>query len=170
MLNINVGLLADDHHDVGTALHRDWYVHFACVNCYIFAKCSQTPASTLNLSTSSESQWNVDSNNLLSIRKYYQLFMYKSNTFLCEQYVILPIQTNGGANAEKSPKQPLLLEARGPISNTSMPGVTPLTIPNDSSIIHTLPHNYATMSPLVTMGRPKFTPKLPLPLQRSPPI
>jgi len=30
-------------------------------------------------------------------------------------------------------------------------------------------HNDATKSPLVTMGRCKFTPKLPLPLRRSPP-
>jgi len=33
----------------------------------------------------------------------------ESNTILCEKYVILPIQTNAGANAEKSPKQPLPL-------------------------------------------------------------
>ena len=33
-----------------------WNVHFACVDCYIFANWSQTPASTSNLSTSSESQ------------------------------------------------------------------------------------------------------------------
>jgi len=36
------------------------------------------------------------------------------------------------------------------LSNTPMPGLTQLTTPND---------NYATKSPLVTMGRPKFTPK-----------
>jgi len=29
-------------------------------------------------------------------------------------------------------------------------------------------HNYVTKSPLVTMERPKFTPKLPFPLRRSP--
>jgi len=31
-----------------------------------------------------------------------------------QKYVILPIQSNGSANAEKSPKQPLPLEAPGP--------------------------------------------------------
>jgi len=35
--------------------------------------------------------------------------------------------------------------------------------------LYTLPHNDATKSPLVIMGRRKFTPKLPLPLRRSPP-
>ena len=53
-------------------------------------------------------------------------------------YVILPIQTNGGSNAVKSQKpcqkQPLPLETRGPPSNTSMPGPTPLTTQNASSI------------------------------------
>jgi len=44
----------------------------------------------------------TDSSDILSIRKYYQLFTHESNTFLGEQYIILPIQTNGGANAEKS--------------------------------------------------------------------
>jgi len=43
-------------------------------------------------------------------------------------YVILPIQTNGGTNDEKCQKpcqkQPLPLKARGPLSNTSMPGRT----------------------------------------------
>jgi len=38
--------------------------------------------------------------------------MYESNTFLCEKYVILPIQTKGGADAEKSLKQPLPFGAR----------------------------------------------------------
>jgi len=60
--------------------------------------------------------------------------MHESNTFLDDQYVIPPIQTSGGANAEKSPKQPLPLEAHGPPSNTSMLGPTPLTTPNDSLI------------------------------------
>jgi len=47
-------------------------------------------------------------------------------------------------------------------SNTWMPKPTPLTTPNDSSIaqsVHALPHNYATKSPLVTMGYPKVTHK-----------
>jgi len=35
--------------------------------------------------------------------------------------------------------------------------------------VHALPHNYATNSPLVTMGCPKFTPKTVPFLRRSPP-
>jgi len=35
--------------------------------------------------------------------------------------------------------------------------------------VHALPHYYATKFALITMGRPKFTPKLLLSLQRSPP-
>ena len=55
---------------------------------------------------SSESQWNVDSNDILSVQKYCQLFMYKSNTFLCEKYVILPIQTNGAQMQKNSLNSP----------------------------------------------------------------
>jgi len=36
--------------------------------------------------------------------------------------------------------------------------------------VHTLPHKYTSESPLITMGCPKFTPKLTLPLWRSPPL
>jgi len=51
--------------------HRKW--------CYIFVHFSSTPTSILNLTISSESQWNIDSNDVLSIRKYSQLFTQKSN-------------------------------------------------------------------------------------------
>jgi len=46
--------------------------------------------------------------------------------------------------------------------------VTQITTPNDS-LLHALPHNYATKAQLVTMGRPEITQKLPLLLRRSPP-
>ena len=39
-------------------------------------------------------QWNIYSNDILSIQKYYQLFTHESNTFLGEQYVIPLILTN----------------------------------------------------------------------------
>jgi len=94
-----------------------------------FANCSQKPASTSNLSKSPESQWNVDSNNVLSIWKYYQFFTHESNTFLCEKYVILPILTNG-VQMPKIPKQPLPFGEREPPSKTWMPGLTPLTTPH----------------------------------------
>jgi len=41
-----------------------------------------TATSILNLTISSESQWNIDSNDILSVQKYSQLFMHESNTFL----------------------------------------------------------------------------------------
>jgi len=62
--------------------------HFACVKCYIFVLFSSTPISILNLTISSESQWNIDSNDILSVRKYCQLFTNESNTFLGEQYIV----------------------------------------------------------------------------------
>jgi len=40
--------------------------------------------------------------------------------------------------------------------------------PTTARSLEALPHNDATNSPLVTMGSRKFTPKLPLPLRRSP--
>jgi len=57
----------------------------------IFVHFSSTPTSILNLTTSSESQYNDVSNDILSVRKYFQLFTHESNI----QYVIPPIQTNG---------------------------------------------------------------------------
>jgi len=39
----------------------------------------------------------------------------------------------------------------------------------DASPPLTVKNNYAKKSPLVTMGCPTFTPKLPIPLRRSPP-
>jgi len=50
--------------------------------CYIFVHFSSTPTSILNLTISSESQWNIDSNDVLFIRKYSELFTHESNTFL----------------------------------------------------------------------------------------
>jgi len=57
---------------------------------YIFPQ--SPPRSWTNLTVSSESQWNIDANDLLSVRKYSQLFTHESNTFLGKQYVIPPIQ------------------------------------------------------------------------------
>jgi len=102
-------------------LHLKWVLHFC--------KFHANPTSISNLTVSSESQWNMDYNDILSVHKYCQLFMYESNTFLCEKHVILPIQTNGGANAEKSPKQPIPWVTWTP-SNTPIPRPIPLTIPN----------------------------------------
>jgi len=40
-----------------------------------------TDVSILNLTTSSESQWHIDSNDILSVRKYSQLFTHELNTY-----------------------------------------------------------------------------------------
>jgi len=52
----------------------------------IFVHFFSTPISILNLTMSSESQENDVSNDILSKRKYFQLFTHESNTFLLEQY------------------------------------------------------------------------------------
>jgi len=55
----------------------------SCVN--IFVHFFSTPISILNLAMSSESQENDVSNDILSERKYSQLFTHESNTFLLKQ-------------------------------------------------------------------------------------
>jgi len=87
-----------------------WLLHFC--------KFHANPSSTLNLTVSSESQRNRDSNDILSIRKYCELFTYMLNTFL------LKIRHwNQWANgSKKTQKTYLPLEARGPPSSASMPG------------------------------------------------
>ena len=106
-----------------------------------------------------ESQWNIDSNNILSIRKYCQLFIHESNTFLGDQYVIPPIHKNGGANAEKCQKQSLPLEAHGPLSNTSMPRPTPLTTSNDSLIAVRTSAQLCNKVPMCYNGTPQIHPQ-----------
>jgi len=143
--------------------------HFVYDKCYIFVHFSPTHTLTLNVTKSSESQWNIHSNDILSTLKYCQLFTHKSNIFLGKQYVIPPIETNGGANAEKwqkpCQKQPLLFEAHGP----NLVHQHPLHSPSQMTArsLYALLHNYATKSPLVTntMGHPNSPPKLSLPLQ-----
>jgi len=59
---------------------------------HVLSAFSSTPTWILSLTISSESQ--------LKVRKYCQLLTHESNTILDEQYIIPPIQMNGGANAE----------------------------------------------------------------------
>jgi len=116
---------------------------------------------TSNLTVSSESQWNVDSNDILSIWKYCQLFMHTSNTFLFKI-----CHWNQWANWGKQPqKLPLPLEACEPLFPISVQqclGPPHSPCQTTSRSVHALPHDYATKAPFTTMGRPKFTPKLPL--------
>jgi len=85
------------------------------------------------------------------------------NTFLCEKYIILPIQTNGGTNAKKSPKQPL------PLGRVDLHLVHQCLGPPHSPCqmtarsVHALLHNYTTKSPLVTMGCPNSPKNCPFP-------
>ena len=100
-----------------TPLHRAAERTFWChlySSVIFFANCSKTPASTLNLNTSLESQWNIDSNGILSVRKYYQLFTHESNTFLGEQYASFRPFKRVGRKCRKVSETSLPLEARGP--------------------------------------------------------
>ena len=67
-------------HDVTAApCSRTSILHVSTVT---FLPTAQTPTSTSNLSTYLERQSNIDSNDALSVWKYYQLLMHESNTFL----------------------------------------------------------------------------------------
>jgi len=130
-----------------------------------FCQLLSKPSIDLELEYIFRNQWNVDSNAVLFVRKYYQLFTHESNTYLLQNMPLKPL----GQWEQTTTKSILPLEACGPPSNTWMPWVTLLTTPNNSSITVHIPHNYATKAPLVTMGWPKCTPKLPLTLRRSTP-
>jgi len=119
--------------------------------CYILAYFSQTPTSILSLTVSLESYWNADSNDTLSECIYCQLFLLELNTFLCKKYAIEPV---GCKKPQTSPS----LWTPGPPSHKclSWPHSQPKT---------TAQSVHATKSPLVTVGRPKFTLKTaPFPL------
>jgi len=66
-----------------------------------------------------------------------------------------------GANNAKINPFPLIYV--DPIYSTWMPGTTHSPSQTTAPSVHTLPHNYATNSPLIIEGRPQFTPKLLLP-------
>jgi len=68
---------------------------FLCVKCFLLK-----PHFDLEPDCIIRRPMQIDSNYMLCIRKYCQLFTHESNTFLNEQYVILPIQVNRGVNAE----------------------------------------------------------------------
>jgi len=100
----------------------------------------------------------------LSVRKYYKLFTHELSTFLLQN---TPLQTlvQWGQTTRKST---LPLEAHGThlihqwLAGHHSPSQT------TARSVYALLHNYATTSPLVTMGRPKFTPQNCPSLQRSP--
>jgi len=143
-----------------------------CVCCVTFLRInfSSTPTSILNLTISSERELDTEFNYIFCIGKYCQFFTHKSNAFLS---VMSPIETmhtqmpkNARNHARNSPFPlrhvdfHLTHECLGPAHSPCQTTVQSL---------YALPHNDTTNSPLVTMGRHKFSPKLPLPLRRSPP-
>jgi len=70
-----------------------------------------------------------------------------------------PFKGMGAQMAKNSQIQPLPLEARWPPSNTSMPGPTPLTMPNDRSIGSRTSVQLCNKDPFGYNGMPQFTPK-----------
>jgi len=111
------------------ACSMQWDVNFVCQLLH-FTNFSQTQTLTSNLTVSSESQWNVDSNDILSIWKYCQLLTHESNTFLLENAPLKPLGQWGQTTPATAPSPWGLWTT----SSTSMPGSTPLTTPNDSLI------------------------------------
>ena len=116
------------------------------------------PTSILNLTISTESQWNIDSNDMFSVCKYCQLFTRVSNTFLGKQCHSAH-SNEWGRKCWKMPETPLPLEACGPhlVHQCLSPPHSPPQMTAQS--LYAFPHNDATKAPLVTMGCPKFTAK-----------
>jgi len=131
-----------------------WLLHVFCK----FLANQYRPRTWLSV----ESQWNVDSNDILSVRKYSQLFMHESNTFL------LKIRHwNQWANGGKKPKTaPFPWGKWTPhlVHQYLDPTHWPLQMTARS--VYALRYNYARKSILVRMGCPKFTPKTAPSLQR----
>ena len=73
---------------------------------------------------------------------------------------------NISPSATQWPKRPLPVGLRWPPFNTVGPTQTP---PQTAApTVEALSHTYAVKSSLVTMARPKFAPKVPLPVDRLP--
>jgi len=170
-LSINIG--HDNCVFIGTAC-PPWCGngHFPCVKCYIFVHFPSTPNSNLNLTISLESQWNIDSNYILSVRKYCQLFTHESNTFLDEQYVIPPLQTNGAQmpkntrnDARNSPfpcsTWTLIHQCLGWAHPTHRPKRQLDRCTHFRTTTQQSPH-------WLQWDAPNSPPKLPIPLRRSP--
>ena len=123
--------------------------------CYIFANFSQIPTSISHLTVSSESQWNVDSNDMLCVWKYYQPFTYQSNTFLCQNMHSAQFRPMGAKNLETAHS----LGAYGPPCNIPIPWLSPLTIPNNSLIGSCTSAQLRIKVPVAYNGMPQIQPK-----------
>ena len=122
--------------------------------CVCQLNCSQTPASTSNLIAFLESQWNVDSNNVLSVRRCYQIITHESNTFLLQNTPLKLL----GQRWQTNPKSTLPVEACGP-HLIWMPGVTPLTTPNDSLTAARTSSQLCNKGPISYNGTPQIHPQ-----------
>jgi len=98
-------------------------------------------------------------------RKYCELFTHESNTFLCHQCTQ---KRHSDQSMRKIPKtfpsiptcdvnSHLIDQSRAHFTYHPKPQL-------DRRSLYTLLHSYATKSPLVAIGRPISTPKLPLPV------
>ena len=56
-----------------------------------FLQISHKPNIDLDMTVYLESQWNIDSNNILSVRKYCLLFMHESSIFLLKNMPLKPM-------------------------------------------------------------------------------
>ena len=94
MLSINIGLLADGRrrHDV-TAARRAAVCPFCVLQVLNF--CTLTPTSILNLTIIVKKPIKRRFQQYLVRTEILSTFKHESNTFLDEQTVISPIQTNG---------------------------------------------------------------------------
>jgi len=148
-------------------LHVVHRIHFACVNSYIFANCSQTPASTSNLSTSSETQWNVDSNNTEILSTFHVRVEYISVWKIYHS----AHSNQWGHKCWKIPKTAPSFWGTWIPSKTWMPGVTSLTTPNDSLIMARTFAQLCNRVPTGYNGTPNSPPKTaPSPLTITTPI
>jgi len=94
-------------------------VNFACVNCYRFAQIfALKPSIDLELKYIFGKPMKRRFQRCVVRTEMLSTFHTRVEYTSVQKYVILPIQTNGGTNAEKSPKQPLPFAAREPTSNT----------------------------------------------------
>ena len=89
------------------------------------------------------------SNDTFAERKRCQVIAYESETFRRRR----PNGVSHCENGEQNPQTYPPLAGRGPPSNTVMP--------RPAATVEVLSHTYAVKSPLVTMARPKFAPKVP---------
>ena len=110
-------------------LHRN--VHFACVVCQLLHFCQMlsNPSIDLELEYIFRKPMKRRFQQCI-VRPEINLFMHESNTFLLQNTPLKPLSQWG-----KQPQNPpISLEARGPTSNTWMPGPTLLTTPNSIQI------------------------------------